>query len=881
MKTQTNKAFTAFLTMLFSFYSTALFAQPTITAVLGGAPITCMSANPADANYSVIYQVNVPANTSVLGMSWAGDIVITSQPTTYPVNGGATGTSFTVTAESRNNGRELTNTCDDYLLPGGAPNNHLNVNATNWGFAKSRLTVSWNNGTCGDYVSLDIFKKFDLHPKIIGPGCLKKGDKITFSVCNILSGHNTPATLGQDKYYWTGDPINNYDNSNYPTDLDYLYSSADGSSITFSVRDYGFIGTKLYCRFGQCNPAAVSEITLNAITFPPGFQLFNSNQSSQLSNLNQVNNCIDAASGFSTIVLKITRPGTPVGPTQYTYELSSNNYSWGFGNSNTATYTYSTSGSSWTQTANIGNLGGEIYIKTKPLACEARTEVIRIGRNVILGGSQAAFSIIQDPQIGGSCVSSGIAGGYALNTFPGNIPVTWTYPYPTGWSVQGTSVGPPTLRLVAPFQTSQPGDAVTASIGGCSPTAPFLVYVRPTLPAGATAAMTYNGANYPTPSPVCVPRTVNPQTFTVNGGNYAVSYAWSKPTGWSGNSTSSSIAITANAGFTTSGILRVQGSADPPGNTCLSINSVYVTPVFASPTPGTITGPACLKGGNAYAVTNGIAQTPASSVSYSVPNVPGTTYEWFVPPALMVGTLNGQATSTISFTCSGQPSASDYEISVKATASGSSCQSAAVFKYVTVRLQNDMTNDEDVFASLLTPTVQRLTHGFPPASAPTANGNITQYNWYRFTAPVNLVSSGTLNYFDLIGTLTKNYGVEVTYNNYACKNVFAISSDFGSKMSKQKKQIGDGKSKMKNGEQKIVLKPNPAGNSTTLVLPEGIHSATVSIVTTEGKLVWKRSALSNGSTVLNTTNWPSSEYTVIVREQNKKPVTQQLIIQKH
>lgn len=210
--------------MLFSFYSTALFAQPTptITAVGGGIPLTCMSANPADANYSITYQVNIPANIIVTGLTPAGDLQITSQPS-YPINGGSSGTNFTVTVQSTNNGRELTNTCDNYLLPGGSPNNDLNVDATNWGFAKGRLTVNWNTGGCNDNTNLDIFKKFSLHPKIIGPNCITEKTRITFSVCNILSGHNTPPTLGQDKYYWTGDPSNNYDNSFYPLGLTYLY----------------------------------------------------------------------------------------------------------------------------------------------------------------------------------------------------------------------------------------------------------------------------------------------------------------------------------------------------------------------------------------------------------------------------------------------------------------------------------------------------------------------------------------------------------------------------------------------------------------------------------------------------------------------------------
>ena len=120
-----------------------LFAQLTITAVGGGAPVTCMSPNPADANYTATYQVNVPANITVTGLTPGGDLIITTQPT-FPISGGSSGTNFTVTVRSNNTGRELSNNCDNYLLPGGPPNsNELNIDATDRGFAKGKLSVNW------------------------------------------------------------------------------------------------------------------------------------------------------------------------------------------------------------------------------------------------------------------------------------------------------------------------------------------------------------------------------------------------------------------------------------------------------------------------------------------------------------------------------------------------------------------------------------------------------------------------------------------------------------------------------------------------------------------------------------------------------------------
>lgn len=98
-------------------------------------------------------------------------------------------------------------------------------------------------------------------------------------------------------------------------------------------------------------------------------------------------------------------------------------------------------------------------------------------------------------------------------------------------------------------------------------------------------------------------------------------------------------------------------------------------------------------------------------------------------------------------------------------------------------------------------------------------------------------------------------------------------------MSNKKKEFAE-KVKTENRKEKISLKPNPASNNTTLVLPDDINNAAVTIINAEGKLLWKRSSLSTGSTIINTGNWSNGEYTVIIRELDKKSIIKKLIVQK-
>ena len=375
--------------------------------------------------------------------------------------------------------------------------------------------------------------------------------------------------------------------------------------------------------------------------------------------------------------------------------------------------------------------------------------------------------------------------------------------------------------------------------------------------------ITLNGN--PVSSPFCIPRPPTALTFTAVGGTNAVSYTWAYPnTTWQGTQNGSSITLTPNNSNTG----NVSVTAVSYSSNCTS-NTYGFSTVYA-PTPGTITGPTCIAAGNTDALTLGAALT---NVTYTVPAVTGATYQWNIPPAMYSGTLPTNPGNSITFTCNGNPSGSPYEISVAVSTSGG-CVSTSKIS-VNVDLRGDVLNSTVGTSSQL---LELLKGGV-------LDNAISGYQWFQWTTGRNNISGNNSNSITLSNAGTAgNYGVEATYNNYGCKNVYAIAgTNYGNKNgqgSKPKMPARQSKAANPTSADNIRLQPNPASNSTTLVLPGDIQHASVSIISAEGKLLWKRSYLNTGSTLINTANWLSGEYTVIVREPNKKAVTKSLIIQK-
>ena len=834
------------------------FAQPTITGA------TCISPDPAAT--AVVYTVNNPIGNTITGIGQLGDIEITTALPlpTFPF----AGPSFTFSARSLNRGREITNTCNDYLKPA---NNLPGVDATNWGFAKGRLTIFYSTNTnCDKLVDLDIYKSFTLHPPIVGPRCIKVGDTVTYSVCNIISGR-TADMIGQDRYYWTGSAFSNYDNTTFPAGFERLYSSADNSSITFKIISGYTANQTLYCRFGQCasNINTVSSLQLGTTTPKPTIKIFNSNQSI----LYNAPYCI--SSGESNIVIGVS----PSVPGTYTYSFNSNNYSWGFGIPPTQPVNWpSPTQGSVSLPVFIAQSGGEIYVMTSG-GCDTRTDVVQIGR----GLTSPPFTITGNTSLGGpsgNCIGSG-GGIFTLNGQPGNVPITWLLP--NGWTISGASTG--TTITALPGSAAVSGGNISAAIGTCTSTGVSLtVYVRPATPGAISLSIAGQPVSGP---PFCIPKPSPQLNFTTAGTLNINNYVWSLPTGWiqtPANPSPANITVTPNN--TTSGTVTVFATS---GGGCLSPNSANAVVSYAQATPVIVppaTCPGNLRGfdANTLSILGSSVSNLRQAASFSVQTpvtTPATTYTWSFDPGLVYGTPvpSGPGGSTITFTCVGVPGT--YRIWVTATATGVTTCGSTISQPYTVQVDlrgNTLTLDPSPAPPQpATGEIYTLTN--PPTGA--------SYFWYEL--PSNLTIGGTsispnanTMYNNIaISSGSKNFGVIVTYTG-GCTNAFTqTTSSFSHNRSlHQQKKTDAGKKPQTGKSETINLQPNPANNSTTLILPTGKTNVAVSVVNVEGRLLWKRGTVSSTNTTINTANWASGEYTVIVREPNGKSITKKLIVQK-
>ncbi len=418
-------------------------AQPVITGS------TCISPDPLVA--ATVYNVTVPAGVAVSGVGSLGDLTVTNVSTTFP-----TTSNFTVSASSINRGRDTLNTCNEYLTVNGAKQ---------WGFAKGRLFVTYNQGICGGYsVYLDINKLFSLHPPVVGPTCLKVGDSVTYSVCPILSG-NVSAQIGQDRYYWSFNTTSNYTDPTPPLTMRRLYYSGDSSSVTFLILPGYTGGQTLYCRFGQCNPTTVSSISLAAQPSRPTITVNGPNYNAGTTA------CIPTSTSSITLTAAPTTAGT------YTYQWSTNNTSWSFG-TGTATATSGPSAGTVSVTLNLNQSQGQVYLRTIG-GCD-RVDTIRINRS--LASPLLVVSSVLN------CIPASSSPSFYINSAGaniGNLPITWSFAPTTGWSITGSQNGP---TIVAAAAANAVSTTVTANVTGCPAPLNLAVYIKPGVPGNPTGA---------------------------------------------------------------------------------------------------------------------------------------------------------------------------------------------------------------------------------------------------------------------------------------------------------------------------------------------------------------------------------------------------------
>ena len=181
--------------------------------------------------------------------------------------------------------------------------------------------------------------------------------------------------------------------------------------------------------------------------------------------------------------------------------MSGNNAGWGFPTSQPLTFN---DRFAWSRDANIGLMGGEIYVKTTG-TCDTRTDVIRINRNL----NSPNYTITMDAGLGNDCIQAGANGRYTINPNPGNVSIGWS----STWAVApNTPPNGSTITLTAGIANT----ILTATMGNCLSTIQRPLFVRP------DPLTKINSLNPGTS--FCIPRPPTAQTFTVTGGTNAASF---------------------------------------------------------------------------------------------------------------------------------------------------------------------------------------------------------------------------------------------------------------------------------------------------------------------------------------------------------------------
>ncbi|NDK54960.1 ice-binding family protein [Pontibacter fetidus] len=234
---------------------------------------------------------------------------------------------------------------------------------------------------------------------------------------------------------------------------------------------------------------------------------------------------------------------------------------------------------------------------------------------------------------------------YSIDPVAGAQGYTWAVP--AGWSIiSGQGTTSITVKV-----SSEPGTISVKAKGGCGDGPATTLNVQPqvTLP---TAPATITG-----PDEVCKAQT--DLTYSVAAITGVTSYTWSVPSGWvivSGQGTTS---IKVNAG-TTNGNISVTATNDC-GTSAAKTMAVKVSTDIPA-TPGAITGPATVCGGQA-------------SITYSIAAVQGaTSYTWSAPGWTIV---SGQGTTSITVN-SGNTGTTISVIAKNACGNTSAAQIAAV-----------------------------------------------------------------------------------------------------------------------------------------------------------------------------------------------------------
>ncbi len=292
-------------------------------------------------------------------------------------------------------------------------------------------------------------------------------------------------------------------------------------------------------------------------------------------------------------------------------------------------------------------------IKVKATACQGQ-ETSWQTLNVLAPGTTAM-------NITGTTVVCGNNSGLTYSV-PSVTNATYIWSLPTGVTAVSGST---TNSIVVNFSTSFTGGNITC--------------VRGTSIGSATASIFIGGL--PTPSSISGPTNLSCPTsnsvanYSISNVTGATSYEWQLPTGMSGTSTTNSISTSYSSSI--SGIIKVRaiGTCGTSAWKTLAVATVSM--------PGSISGASVVCGAAIYTISgNTLSQTSQNNLTYSVPNVNGTTYTWTVPTSIMTIT-SGQNTNSITVEINEAGLTNFTSGVVSVTASVGSCQSAPRTKTIT------------------------------------------------------------------------------------------------------------------------------------------------------------------------------------------------------
>jgi endo-1,4-beta-D-glucanase Y len=413
-----------------------------------------------------------------------------------------------------------------------------------------------------------------------------------------------------------------------------------------------------------------------------------------------------ATSNAVTMTVSQSPTAANAGPDQYitatTATLAGNMPATGTGNWSvmSGTGTFSNSGSPASTVNGLSTGANTLRWTISSGACPASTD------DVVINVGTAPVS---QTMTGPSSVTSNSSG--VIYSIPNNAGSTYNWTVPAGATITS---GQGTNTITVNFGTS--GGTV-----GVTETNPY---------GSATSSTTVSVGNAPVAQTVSGPANIasgNAATYSVPN-NAGSTYNWTVPAGATITSGQGTNTITVNFG-TSGGTVGVT-ETNPYG----SATSSASVSVGAAPVTNTITGPDSV----GYNTT----------VTYSVPNNAGSTYNWAVPAGATIVSGQGTNTITVSYGSGGSGSVSVAETNPYGTATSGKNVSAGPAPTV---------------GSVTGPTT--VTAGQPVTYSVSANSNPnTSYNW-TVPAGATIVSGQGTNTVTMIFASGTSGNIGVTETN--------------------------------------------------------------------------------------------------------------------